>query len=307
MKRSMILDKKAAINFIKENARPVDLAVFEYFFEGKENKNVVEELRKYQNEDGGFGRGLEADCWNPNSSPIATNDALLTLYKTKAFDEAEDMINGILKYLYSHEAFDEEKKCWQFAIESNKDYPHAIWWEKNGDGVSGYNPTASLAAFVLCFGKRDAFYESMIKDSFQYLLETEELGADALKCFLLSYSFLKEKGIEDVVDLNAFRELIMSRIESSICKDTSKYGKEYVPLPSDFFAGMFEEFMTDSIKELAKAEIEVLDKLQLEDGGFDISWDWCTEYKEEFKKARDMWRPKLTIDKLLFSQASENF
>ena len=45
MKRSIILDKKAAINFIKENARPVDLAVFEYFFEGKENKNVVEELR----------------------------------------------------------------------------------------------------------------------------------------------------------------------------------------------------------------------------------------------------------------------
>lgn len=294
------MDKKAAIKFIKEGARPIDLAVYEYFFEEKGNKNVVEELKKYQNADGGFGRGLEADCWNPNSSPIATNDALITLYKTKAFDQAHDMIDGILKYLYSHDSFNEEQKCWQFAIESNRDYPHAIWWEKNGDGISGYNPTASLAAFVVCFGKRDTYYESIIKDSIRYLSETEELGADSLKCFLLSYSLMKEKGIEDVVDLNAFKELLISRIESSICKDTSKYGKEYVPLPSDFFAGMFEEFMTDPIKKLAESELEILDKLQLSDGGFDISWDWGTEDKEEFKKARDMWRPKLTIDKQLF-------
>ena len=102
MKRSMILDKKAAINFIKENARPVDLAVFEYFFEGKENKNVVEELRKYQNEDGGFGRGLEADCWNPNSSPIATNDALLTLYKTKAASDAVGLYPETPSPFFSH-------------------------------------------------------------------------------------------------------------------------------------------------------------------------------------------------------------
>lgn len=295
-------DRKAAISFIKDNARPIDLAVFEYFFEGKDNKKVVDELRKYQNDDGGFGKGLEADCWNSNSSPIATNDALLTLYKTRAFDKAQDITEGILKYLYSHDSFDEKVKCWQFAIESNKDYPHAIWWEKNGNGVSGYNPTASLAAFVVSFGKRDPFYEFIIKESVKYLSETEELGSDSLKCFLLSYSFLKENGIEDIVNLNTFKDLIISRIEFSICKDTSKYGKEYVPLPSDFFAGMFEDFMTDSIKELALSEMKVLGELQLDDGGFDISWEWGTEYKEEFRKARDMWRPKLTIDKLLFSR-----
>ena len=294
------MDKKSAVQFIRESARPIDLAVYEYFFEGKSNINVVSELRKYQNPDGGFGRGLEADYWNPNSSPIATNDALITLFKTNAFIEAGDIIIGILQYLKSHDSFDEEKKCWQFAIESNRDYPHAIWWEKNGDGVSGYNPTASLAAFIVCFGGRDAYYETIIKDSFQYLIETEELGADSLKCFLLSYSFLKNHGIEDVVDLNEFKELIIRRIEVSICKDISKYGNEYVPVPSDFFAGMFSDFITETIQQLAEHEMGILDQLQLEDGGFDISWDWGTEYKSEFQEARRMWRPKLTIDKLLF-------
>lgn len=294
------MDKNRAIQFIRENARPIDLAVYEYFFEGKSNINVVSELRKYQNPDGGFGRGLEADYWNPNSSPIATNDALITLFKTNAFDKAEDIITGVLRYLKSHDSFDEEKKCWLFAIESNKDYPHAIWWEKNGDGISGYNPTASLAAFIVCFGGRDTYYERIIKDSFQHLKETEELGADSLKCFLLSYCFLKNHGIEEVIDLNEFKEIIIRRIETSICRDTSKYGNEYVPAPSDFFAGMFEDFITATIRELSEGEIKILERLQLKDGGFDISWDWCTEYKKEFQEARRMWRPKLTIDKLLF-------
>ena len=46
-------------------------------------------------------------------------------------------------------------------------------------------------------------------------------------------------------------------------------------------------------------EKKVLEKIQNDDGGFDISWEWYNDYKE-FKKARDWWRPRSTIDKLLF-------
>jgi len=33
---------------------------------------VFDVLSQYQNPDGGFGHGLEADFWNPFSSPVQT-------------------------------------------------------------------------------------------------------------------------------------------------------------------------------------------------------------------------------------------
>ncbi len=78
------MNKNAAKQFILQNARPVDLAVYQYYFENRSNQKVIAELAKYQNKDGGFGNGLEPDFVNPASSPIATNDAIITLYRTGA-------------------------------------------------------------------------------------------------------------------------------------------------------------------------------------------------------------------------------
>ncbi|EWM54034.1 hypothetical protein [Ruminococcus flavefaciens] len=68
---------------------------------------------------------------------------------------------------------------------------------------------------------------------------------------------------------------------------------------SDFFCGMFGNIITDDIRPLINAEREILGKIQLDDGGFDISWQWYNDYKE-FAKAREYWRPRITLDKLLF-------
>lgn len=60
---------------------------------------------------------------------------MITLYRIHGLDAANDMVRGIVKYLGSHDSFDEGKKKWLLAIESNKNYPHAIWWEKDGEGI----------------------------------------------------------------------------------------------------------------------------------------------------------------------------
>lgn len=52
------------------NARPLDLARWRFHFEGGGVEPVLEALSAYQNEDGGFGHALEADAWNPHSTPI---------------------------------------------------------------------------------------------------------------------------------------------------------------------------------------------------------------------------------------------
>ena len=170
------MNKNTAIKFVLQNARPLELAIYKYFFENKSNQAVVDELLKFQNSDGGFGNALEPDFFNPNSSPIATNDAIITLCRVNALDKDSDFVKGIVRYLESHDSFDEVKKRWLFTIDSNKDYPHAIWWEKKGDGISGFNPSISLAAFMICYGNRTSLYEEIVKEGFEYLKSTVYKG-----------------------------------------------------------------------------------------------------------------------------------
>lgn len=71
-----------ARGFIYRNARPVDLARWRYHFEGGAREEVLTALAAFQNEDGGFGHGLEADSLNPNSCPIQTWNACEILRKS---------------------------------------------------------------------------------------------------------------------------------------------------------------------------------------------------------------------------------
>lgn len=296
------MDKTKAIKYVLQNARPLDLAVYKYFFENESNQAVVDELLKFQNVDGGFGNALELDFFNPNSSPIATNDAIITLCRVNALDRDSDIVKGIVRYLESHDSFDEDKKRWLFAIDSNKDHPHAIWWEKKGDGISGFNPSISLAAFLVCYGNRTPLYEEIVKEGLEHLENAEEISGDSLKCFLLTYELLKENDINDIIDLAFLKNLICKSIGNSICKDIEKYGVEYVPMPSDFFSGTYLDCIIPEIKPLIAAEKDILGKLQMEDGGFDITWKWYTPYPDEYEQARAWWRPRITIDKLIFNE-----
>lgn len=289
-----------AKEFIKKNARPIDLAVYSYFFEKGNKQDVVNELAKYQNSDGGFAHGLEADNFNPYSNPIATNDALITLFRVKALDPQSDIVKKMVAYLASHDSFDEEQKRWLFAIESNKNYPHAIWWEKDGNGINAFNPTVSLAAFMLVYGKKDKnLYTNILIEAFNYLKANNDFSGDALKSYLLAYELLLSRRITAVVDLNRLIGLIKKRLQSTICTDVTKYGVEYVALPSDFFNETYTSISSDDFIDLIKKEQEILAHLQKEDGGFDISWKWGTPYTE-YELARTWWRAKITIDKMLF-------
>ena len=295
------MNTKSAKNFILQNARPLELSLYKYFFESGSNQAVIDELSKFQNPDGGFGHALEPDFFNPNSSPIATNDAIITLFRVSALDRDSAIVKGIVKYLDSHDSFNEDKKRWLFAIDSNKDYPHAIWWEKKGDGISKFNPSVSLAAFMVCYVNRTSLYEEIIKDAVTYLKSGEEISGDDVNCYLLAYELLTSNSISDIVDLNIFKDLLCNAIENCICKDISKYGVEYVPMPSVIFTGRYTEFITSEIKTLIIAENDILGKLQMEDGGFDITWKWYTPYPD-FEQARAWWRPRITLEKLLFNE-----
>ena len=51
-------------------ARHLDIARWRFHFEDGSANEVAEALSFYQNEDGGFGHGIELDCQNPHSQPV---------------------------------------------------------------------------------------------------------------------------------------------------------------------------------------------------------------------------------------------
>ena len=59
------------------------------------------------------------------------------------------------------------------------------------------------------------------------------------------------------------------------------------------------DLTAENFISLGDVSKDILGSLQQEDGGFDISWQWHTDY-EEFAQAREWWRPRITLDKLLF-------
>ena len=118
-----------AQNFIYRNARPLDLARWQYHFENGSQEAVLKALAAYQNQDGGFGHGLEADSFNPDSSPIQTWTATEILREVGVTDGKNPVIQKILAYLESGADFDAVRKQWLNTIPSNNEYPCAIWWK----------------------------------------------------------------------------------------------------------------------------------------------------------------------------------
>lgn len=84
-----------AKEFIYKNARPLDFARWQFLFEDGSRENVLSILKMYQNEDGGFGHALEADCWNPDSSPVQTWAATQIIREVDLKERASDYFGNI--------------------------------------------------------------------------------------------------------------------------------------------------------------------------------------------------------------------
>jgi len=94
-----------AREFMYRNARPLDLARFQYHFEDGSKENVVNVLSYYQNTDGGFGHALEADCWNPTSTPLHAGTACEILREIDFTDKSHPLVQRLLSWFLSGEHF----------------------------------------------------------------------------------------------------------------------------------------------------------------------------------------------------------
>ena len=287
--------------FMYRCARPLELALWQYHFEGGSAQNVLHALSFYQNGDGGFGHALEADNWNPHSSPLTTQTATEILYAVNAHAD-HPIVQNTLRYLDSGADFDSAHRQWPGSIPSNNEHPRAIWWsyEEGKEGFN-YNPTAGLAAFILRYAQPDSpVYArglALAREAVEWLLR-QEPQADKHMVYL--FQRLAEFGRGH--DLPGYAELT-ARLEAlvpmCVCTDLSKYGVEYVDRPTDLIDGP-EHPWYPLIAEAAQAECDFLLSSQLPDGSWPVPWKWWNEYTAEYEVAAYWWKAHIVLKHIVY-------
>lgn len=287
------------------NARPLDLARFNYHFENGSKEEVINTLKAYQNEDGGFGHALEADSWNPNSSPIQTWTATEIIHEIDSLDKENEVIQGILKYLQSEKHY--RNGCWEGEVPTNNDYPRAPWWTYNQDNVDkcGYNPTACLIGFVLLYGDRASkFYKQMqenAKLAVDYIMKKDIGDMHELACFIRLYEYCEKAEQYNLFSMNDFKARLKELIRKTITYDKEQWGTCYVCKPSQLMDKSSVMYDTE-LEDIMEYETRFIIESMKSEGCWDINWSWG-DYPAEWAISENWWKGYMVVKYLLYLEA----
>lgn len=296
---------QAIRTWMYRRARPLDLARWRYHFENGSRDAVLQALAAYQNEDGGFGHALEADSWNPHSSPMVTWAATEILYELDDADKDLPVVREMLRYLES--ALDYDEGYWCGMLPSNNAYPHAPWWTyKNAAAVKamwGYNPTIALTGFVLGLARNNSKLWKTAAAIAQKTIGAYLTGPlldemHEAACFTRFFEYCQRYDITDLVDLPVLQAKLSEQVAYSVMQDTARWRVEYVCKPSQFLNAPQSAFYP-AVKVAAQYEAAFIIENINTDGVWDLTWSW-ENYAETWPVAKTWWQGNLVIQNMLY-------
>ena len=114
--------------FIFQYGRLLERKLFEYFFEDGTRQACVRALRAYQNEDGGFGNGLEEDLLCPDSTAIGAETAMYVLEMLGT--QCGEMVERLARWVTTNQS---EQGTIPHPPKGLFDYPFQPWWRNPDD------------------------------------------------------------------------------------------------------------------------------------------------------------------------------
>jgi len=155
MKKLHLDDYGKLRKLVCRRSRPLEYTLWKCVFESGDREEFLAVLSSYQNNDGGFGHNLEANNWNPASSPIITLYAIHQLERARCILAGDHpIVSGIVKYLASGEHMTDDG--WLGSIPSNNDYSHSPWFHYDPESGADVGLTMDLADFVLKYADRES-------------------------------------------------------------------------------------------------------------------------------------------------------
>ncbi|MTK12027.1 MAG: hypothetical protein F8N39_08050 [Clostridiaceae bacterium] len=225
--------QKAQIESIQKhifnNARAIEKAKWNYLFNNGSKEAIVSELVKYQNSDGGFGNGLEADILLPTSSSIASTEAIVIAYDYELNCE-EPWFKNLLNYFEN--TIQKTPSFWEKVPKEVEDFSHAPWWIYAADTKFSPNPCAVIASAFIKYGndgQKSLGYEIAAR-CIEFLNSNESCDEHDCYCMQRLFIILKELNstLIDDIAIKSMERIILD----CLCTDESKW-MEYVPQPLD--------------------------------------------------------------------------
>jgi hypothetical protein len=290
-----------ARRFLKTCARPLDRALFAHRFEATPAEAVLDELARYRNPDGGFGRALEPDLRTPYSSALATGIGLHIL-KELACPPEHALVAGAVRYL--RETFDVEAQVWRVIPPAANEAPHAPWWRDEGGSLARtfddflIVPRAQIVGLLHHYAALvPADWLRQVTESTAAAIETlgpEAFGGggDALRYAL---SLAETEALP-----RPYRARLAPRLRELaaqvVCRDPEAWG-EYCATPLKV-APAPDGVVVDLLAEDIQRNLDYVIEQQHPEGTWEPTWTWGDAYPAAWARAREEWRGHLTLETL---------
>jgi hypothetical protein len=269
---------------IKEKGRLIDYYALENLFEYKQT-DLLEELKKYQNPDGGFGHGLEPDTMLPSSSVVCTDEAIHYLNELEDTKSKERIISDIVSYYES--TYNQKKEAWELVPKDVDNYPHAVWWDYSGvDEFTYGNPNPQIIGFL--YSNRDLLksidIEYQVNKVVNYIKTDflkESKKHNLLSC-LIFYTYMPQNIQEEIYDI------LQEAVDNELYLDN---WENYSLQPYEIL--LIDPLFLEKHQDLLKKNIEYcFDKLS--HGLIQPNWQWY-QYEEDFNNIKNHWAGRLTF------------
>lgn len=211
-------------NWVYQNARDIEIAKWNLLFSKGTKQDLINELVKYQNADGGFGNGLESDILIPESSAIATGEAIFTA-QDYGLDFTADWAKKMLSYLEMSKQ--DSPSFYESVPQSIDDYPHAPWWSYTPDTIFTPNPGAVFASVLIKYGTgtQKTLGDEITEACIDFTLTDTNYWEHDTYCLQRLYLALPTLSDNVIFTIN-------NRISNGICFDESQW-MNYVAQPFD--------------------------------------------------------------------------
>ncbi|MCP5056112.1 MAG: hypothetical protein GY937_05220 [bacterium] len=275
-----------AREFLIQEGRALDLAVFLHVFEDGPVGNILDALTAFQNPDGGLGHALEPDFRMPASSPMATMVGLDLLRELDAPRDAE-LPRRAIRYLV--DTWDPDLRGWSDVTPEVNDYPHAPWWHHEPErryGPQGHwgNPGGQITAAL--WRHREDVSESLLREATRAGLDALDASDEPLTEYVaLGYSALAEQADPET------RKRILPRLlrdaPGAVATDPARWKVEAFQ-PIWLVRGSGEP-MAAQLAEVLSANLDWVIAGQDGRGCWEPNWIWFGQPPEAFEPARKDW------------------
>jgi hypothetical protein len=256
----------AGDRFLLSNARLLERRLFATAFLGQSGIHVIDALRGYQNDDGGFGHGLEPDKRCPASLPIDVETALQAMAASGSTDVP--MITRACEFLAATAVKADAGGAVPPAFDVIEQFARAVHWS-DWTYTPALNPTAGLAGLLYKLG----FDHPWRAQATEYCWD--QLAADGTVADAHTLSevmiFLANVPDRDRADREArqiaahFADIAMFHLDP----DAEGYGLTPLHLAPEADS-RWRSLFTDA---QIQGHLDRLLKNQQDDGGWPISWE----------------------------------